>query len=479
MATPCASGIVALWLQAAYEAGKDLTLSDVKTIMAETAIRDSFVTSGTFASHFGNGKIDALAGVQYILDHYASTDPVIRPNPTELNYILRPGDTSSQQVTVRGVNLTGPITATLSDPSNVFAMTVAGSSGLRANGQTLTLNAGDVLNVSYSPQAVGTHTGTITLTSPGAEAAIITLNGLAALLSEVTVCDGNYYASSLPFYGVYHDENQHDQMIYPARKFQGTTLTAGSKIRSMTFYPTTGQVTSNGQTYTFSGINFYNGSISFKVANMPSGTGGFDQDNPDFKSATFTEVWTQNMPSSADPGATEWVIEFDEDFTYEGGDLLIDVSNPTTGDWGYTFFIVDTINDIRPGYIHVESGYMTTNYLPKVTFVVEEPYVQEASLSVAPLEVNIEDETGDDRTSETLTVTYENLTGSLSTSASASWNATLLRDEAGMTVTYYGKALHQVGSASVHSNADDLHASVATDYLWATPTRGLPITASR
>lgn len=473
MATPAASGIVALWLQVAQEVGKDLTLSEVKEIMKETAIHDQW-TNGTNASHFGNGKIDALAGIQYILDQYATTDPIIRPNPTELNYVTRPGDSSTQQVTVKGMNLTGPITATLSDPDNVFSMNI---SGTKTNGQVLTLNAGDVLDVTYSPQTIGSHMGTITLTSPGADAAIITLDGTAALLSEVTVCDGGYVAQTLPFLGLYHDEDQHNQMIYPARKFQGTTLTAGSKIKSMTFYPTTGSMQQSGQTYYFSGINFYNGSVCFKVANLPSGTSGFDETNPEFKTATLYEVWNQDMPTSANTSATEWVIEFDEDFVYDGGDLLIDVTNPTTGNWGYTYFEVDTLVNIRPGYVHFESDQLTTTYLPKVTFLVEEPYTQGPSLLVDPTEVNIEDGTGDAR-SANVTVTSENLTGALTTTASNHWSATLNQTNTELTITYNGKALHQVGSASVHSNADDLHESVAADYLYVGPIYILGNTSS-
>ena len=70
MATPVAAGIVALWLQAARSVGKDLTVGEVKEIMAQTAINDSYTTTGPNASHFGHGKIDALAGLHYILSNY-------------------------------------------------------------------------------------------------------------------------------------------------------------------------------------------------------------------------------------------------------------------------------------------------------------------------------------------------------------------------------------------------------------------------
>ena len=70
MSTPMVAGIVALWMQAATECGKTFTLSEVKHVMKETAIRDSWVTEGVNATHFGNGKIDALAGIEYILENY-------------------------------------------------------------------------------------------------------------------------------------------------------------------------------------------------------------------------------------------------------------------------------------------------------------------------------------------------------------------------------------------------------------------------
>ena len=66
MATPVAAGIVALWLQAASEQNKTLTVNQVKEIMSTSAINDEFTTTGSNASHFGNGKIDALAGISAV-----------------------------------------------------------------------------------------------------------------------------------------------------------------------------------------------------------------------------------------------------------------------------------------------------------------------------------------------------------------------------------------------------------------------------
>ena len=66
MSTPVAAGIVAQWLQAAKEEGKPLTVNDVKEIMQLSAINDDYTTNGLNASHFGKGKINALAGINVI-----------------------------------------------------------------------------------------------------------------------------------------------------------------------------------------------------------------------------------------------------------------------------------------------------------------------------------------------------------------------------------------------------------------------------
>ena len=72
MASPTVAGIIALWLQA----DPTLSVRQVKDIIAQTAIRDQF-TQGELGTHFGpNGKIDALAGIQLILErqNYGSGD---------------------------------------------------------------------------------------------------------------------------------------------------------------------------------------------------------------------------------------------------------------------------------------------------------------------------------------------------------------------------------------------------------------------
>ncbi len=187
-------------------------------------------------------------------------------------------------------------------------------------------------------------------------------------IETVTIGNGASVAQYFPIWGYYHDESQHTQMIYPASMLSAMN---GKTIKSMTFYPAYGTASYNdGSTESASGINFTNGSVAFKMMNLSSGN-SFNSNNPQFITGTMTLVKTVNMPNTENPNATTWVIEFDQDFTYTGGDLLIDVTNPTTGDWGLTFFAGDATNAAY-SYISAGSGGSgTLTYLPQVTFTYE------------------------------------------------------------------------------------------------------------
>ena len=351
MATPAAAGIVALWFQAAQEAGKNLTLSEVKNIMAQTAIKDSWVTSGANASHFGNGKINALGGIEYILNNYGTTDPTIRVSTSSVNFTSEPGGSYSETVVVTGLNLTGNITATLNDPNGVYSI------------NTTNLGSGGNLVITFNPLFDGSYPATITLTSPGADPITITISGLSETRTDITVCDKTNTEEHLPVYGYYYDEAQVNQMLYPASLFTGSGMN-GNKIKKITFYPT-----SNGNT---SGINFYyqasrgNGTVTVKLANMPAGTTGYDY-NATHKNANFTTVKTITMPGSAQTGLTEWVFDnLSDDFVYEGGDLLVEVTTET-GMYGHTYFAGENQSSYTGYYSYGSSVSRGLQFLPKMS----------------------------------------------------------------------------------------------------------------
>ena len=95
-ATPVATGVVALWLQAAQSMGMSLTTSQVKDIMRQTAIHDYYTDDGPFASHFGYGKLDALAGIKRItgnrsvleIDYDRNNDSLIAQHFDSTTHVL-------------------------------------------------------------------------------------------------------------------------------------------------------------------------------------------------------------------------------------------------------------------------------------------------------------------------------------------------------------------------------------------------------
>jgi hypothetical protein len=70
MAAPTVAGIIALWLQA----DPNLTVAQVKSIIAGSANRDRF-TNGAHRDQFGpNGKINALEGLMIVLKNIKDHD---------------------------------------------------------------------------------------------------------------------------------------------------------------------------------------------------------------------------------------------------------------------------------------------------------------------------------------------------------------------------------------------------------------------
>lgn len=382
MATPAAAGIVALWMEAAQEVGKSMTTSDIKEVMKQTAIRDSWVTSGTHASHFGNGKINALAGIEYILA--SSSTPTITASPETVTFEAEPNTTSTQTVTVTGRNLTGNITATLNDPSGMYSINPA---TFGASGGSMT--------VTYTPTVQGTHNATVTLSSPGADPVTVTISGTAKIKTDATVADATNSNNTLPVYGANHNRVQTNQMLYPASEFTGKGM-EGKTIKKLTFYPS-------------NGINFRGGSVTVKLANMPANTTGYTSNNPTRKNADFVTVKTLTMPSTAQTSLTEWVFEdLTNDFTYEGGDLLIEVTT-TTGTAGDTYFYGKSFTNSYPGYYsYVRSGRTTSagqRFLPKVTFEWEATIEPVTSGTVSPDALTFTDVAIGGSRQETVTIT--------------------------------------------------------------------------
>jgi hypothetical protein len=100
--------------------------------------------------------------------------PGIKVSPSTLNIEAFAEQSSTGTFKVKGQDLTGTITLTLNDPNGCFALD-ANSVGASD------FEDGKIITVTYSPQTSGTHTATVTLSSPGVEDKVVTINGTATL----------------------------------------------------------------------------------------------------------------------------------------------------------------------------------------------------------------------------------------------------------------------------------------------------------
>ncbi len=164
MATPCAAGVVALYLQA----DPTLDVDRIKEVIAETATAYPAGSTSPVKAR-GHGIINALAGIEYILQHQG---PTIVANPAEVAFEGYQGETYTEVITVKGYNLTQPISIAKSG-SNAYSVSPT------------TISAEDAYNgvdvtVTYAPTAAGETTATLTLTSADAETVTVPLSGVAA-----------------------------------------------------------------------------------------------------------------------------------------------------------------------------------------------------------------------------------------------------------------------------------------------------------
>ena len=109
MAAPTVAGIIAQWLQI----NPSLSPSDIKAVIAATAVKDSFTQNADNGYRFGpNGKIDAMAGARYLLHITDDEDDVLMGDVNNdshvnisdvtalINYLLHKGVSEPQDETV-------------------------------------------------------------------------------------------------------------------------------------------------------------------------------------------------------------------------------------------------------------------------------------------------------------------------------------------------------------------------------------------
>ena len=141
----------------------------------------------------------------------------IKVFPETVNVEASPGKPATATFTIKGRLLNGDITMTLNDPAGVFS--------LDANSVSVAESQdGKNITVTYVPQALGSNTATVTLSSPEAADKTVTINGTAVMEKHDPVMlpvDSNYI-SLTSYRADWTDET-------PAANVESYTLEVSSK----------------------------------------------------------------------------------------------------------------------------------------------------------------------------------------------------------------------------------------------------------
>jgi subtilase family domain protein len=107
MSCPYFSGVVALWLQA----DPKLTFSDIMEVVDKTCVKDIVVTAGGNNERWGAGKVDALAGIKYVLERKtaisgvdADNDAAVIVTPVDGGYELFAAGAQSIDAAIYSIN---------------------------------------------------------------------------------------------------------------------------------------------------------------------------------------------------------------------------------------------------------------------------------------------------------------------------------------------------------------------------------------
>ena len=176
MAAPATAGIIALWLQA----DPTLTPARVKEVFAETAIRDEYIDGDQVGK---TGKIDALAGIKYILGDAAQ----LIADPQALDFAGEPEQEQTQTFLVRAAGLTGDVTLTLNDANNVFTLDKTTLTAAEAE-------AGAEVSVTFNAAEEGDYTGDVTISAAGVDDVVVSLTAKAFVI--------NYGSADSPYLDV-------------------------------------------------------------------------------------------------------------------------------------------------------------------------------------------------------------------------------------------------------------------------------------
>lgn len=168
--------------------------------------------------------------------------------------------------------------------------------------------------------------------------------------NELTVCTGTATNNYVPVYGFYTDAYLNCQVIYPDSLLEDM---AGQTITGISF-----------------AISTPSGALwqcEFEVRLMEVNYSSFEADTF-VNTSTATLVYTGEL----DGTGTMMDIEFDQPYTYNGGNLLLEIINTETGNYSSIYFYgITAINAAVQGYSYTSSSAISPTYRdfrPQATF---------------------------------------------------------------------------------------------------------------
>ena len=166
------------WTLSGNETGVLMTYGDYGTMLYNVSNpRFTTYTSAPSAT-----MIQAHLYVEYSGGSASTSGTPVIAADSELSFSATVGDSQINSFDVLAEDLTEDITVTLIDENNVFSI---GSSTISKSAA----EAGAAVNVTFTPTSAGTFTGTIILSSEGAENETVTLTGTAVTAATSTTTE--------------------------------------------------------------------------------------------------------------------------------------------------------------------------------------------------------------------------------------------------------------------------------------------------
>ena len=183
-----------------------------------------------------------------------------------------------------------------------------------------------------------------------------------AWAEEVTICNGDNTNWNVPLYGGGY-QAQTVQLIYPATDLADV---ANNNITGIKFYST-------------SSLNFLStGKFNVQIGetSLTSYSSGSD-----LITANLTQVVTGQTPTA---GISEFAIDFDEPYTYEGGNLVIEIDVTDPLYVRYTSVYFSGANQEAITALYGTSYIYTQKFLPKATIYFEPNVLDPYKAKVTP-----------------------------------------------------------------------------------------------